>query len=254
MKAGPTEPVGAGVVRCPSEVTLPDGTTFFWFGPVEKGPKAELPLCERRADEDPTAVPDELRLGMPVPDELVRPLDLVEDERTPELNGRLELERRWLELERGRPVPVELEPLLDLVEEERTPELKGRLELDRRPLELERGRPVPVELKTDVEFQKPEEEERDETKPELDRPVGVMLLPLGRNLLELEIDTDGVTGRVELIELLLLSLLDELPVEPVTPVMKPEPAGVNAETSPAMARATKAMSKLTFIVAEVQKN
>lgn len=87
----------------------------------------------------------------------------------------------------------------------------------------------------------------DERMPELDPPVG-MMLPLGLKLLELDIETVGVIGRVELVELLLW-LEEELPVGAVTPVRKPEPAGVNAVASLPTAKTTRAMSKLNFMAA-----
>lgn len=211
MKAGPAEPVTEAVPGKERE-TLPDGTTLFRFGPpVDKGPVA---------DPGPRV---EEPLATPVPAKLVPFLDLVEDERTLELNG--------------RPVPVELVPFI---------EFGGREEDERIP-ELERGKPVPVELGGDVEFVNLPRLKEDGSMPELDPPVGVML-PLGLKLLELDIVILGVTGRVELVELL-LRREEEPPVGAVTPVIRPEPDGVNADASLAIAKATRTMSKPNFMIA-----
>ncbi len=169
MKAGPAEPVTEAVPE-KGRVPLPDGTILFWFGePV--GP------------------------ATPVPAELVLFLDRVEDEKTPELNGR----------------------------------------------------PVPVELGRDVELVNLPRVKEEERMPELNPPVGLML-PLGLKLLKLDIERLGVAGRVELVELL-LRREEEPPVGAVTPVMKPEPDGLCAYASLAIAKATRTMSKLNFMIA-----
>jgi len=219
MKAGPAEPVTEAVPEKARE-TLPVEFTLFWTGPpVDRGPTADP---EPRAKEDGTAEPLTERVRWLVGD-AVPFLNLGKDEETPELNGRPVLGRR-------RRVAVELVPFVGLAEREE----------DESMPELERGKPVPVELNGNVEFMNLPGLKEDKGKPELDRPVGVTL-PLGLKLLELDFGIEGATCPVELVELL-LRLEEEPPVGAVTD-------DVNADASLAMAKTTRAMSRLNFMTA-----
>lgn len=120
-----------------------------------------------------------------------------------------------VELRRAR---VELVPFVDLA---------GREEDGRKP--------VPVDPGRDVEFVNLPGLEEDERMPEL-------------KLLGLDMDILEVAGRVELVELLLRREVDP-PVGAVTPVSMPERDGVCADTSLAIAKATRTISKANFMIA-----
>lgn len=85
MKGGPAEPVPEAVPGKERE-TLPDGTTFFWFGPpVDKGPTWDsvVPFVDLAGREEDERKPVPVDPGRDV--EFVNLTGLEEDEKMPEL-------------------------------------------------------------------------------------------------------------------------------------------------------------------------